>query len=244
MKVFIIGATSSIAYETAKLFATQGAHLYLAARDKEKLDVLEHDLLVRGAEQVDGMALDLCIHDHHQKLVDSAVRTLDGIDIVLIAHGTLGDQKRCEKSVTETFKELSTNCLSIISLLTILANYFEKRQKGCIAVISSVAGDRGRQSNYVYGTAKGAVSIFLQGLRNRLSGMGVQVITIKPGFVDTPMTANVRKNALFADPKDIGKQIFRAINTHQDVVYAPYFWRPIMACLKLVPEKVFKTMKL
>ena len=244
MKLLIIGATSGIAQETAKLFAQDQADIFLVGRTNQKLIALQQDLLVRGATQVEKMAVDLCTLDHHQQLLDTAIHSLQGLDAVLIAHGTLSDQKRCEHSVPETLNELTTNCLSVISLLTIMANYFEQQQRGCLAVISSVAGDRGRQSNYVYGTAKGAVSIFLQGLRNRLTKSGVAVLTIKPGFVDTPMTAGVKKNALFADPASVGKRIYRAMQKPEDVVYVPWFWFPIMTLLRNIPERIFKTLSL
>ena len=244
MKVLILGATSAIAHETAKLLASEEAQLYLVGKNDEKLRTIKDDLIVRGAQQVDGMVLDLCRIDHHQHLIDNAIKALNGLDAVLIAHGTLGDQKRCEQSVSETFKELTTNCLSIISLLTLLANYFEQHRQGCIAVISSVAGDRGRQSNYVYGTAKGAVSIFLQGLRNRLSPKGVRVVTVKPGFVDTPMTASIEKKTLFADPAVVGKRIYQALKKPEDVVYVPRFWWPIMIFIRGIPEGIFKSLKL
>ena len=221
-----------------------GADLFLVGRDQEKLSALQQDLLVRGANQVNIMAMDLCLFDHHQQVIDTTLTTLKNLDAVLIAHGTLSPQKRCEQSASETIKELTTNCLSTISLLTILANYFEQRRKGCLAVITSVAGDRGRQSNYVYGTAKGAVSIFLQGLRNRLSPSGVQVVTVKPGFVDTPMTAAVEKNFLFSDPDAVGRQIYHAMKEPKDVVYLPWFWRPIMTSIRAIPERIFKTLKL
>jgi len=244
MKILIIGATSAIAQETAKLWAQDKAEFVLVGRSQEKLLALEQDLLVRGANQVHISTLDLCLLDQHQDLVNTAITRLNGLDIVLIAHGTLGDQKHCEQSVPETLKELTTNCLSIISLLTILANYFEQQDKGCLAVISSVAGDRGRQSNYVYGTAKGAVNIFLQGLRNRLSGTRVNVVTIKPGMVDTPMTEQLQKNMLFADPRTVGKRIYQAMHQSKDVVYSPWYWAPIMLVIQTIPERIFKTMKL
>ena len=244
MKVLIVGATSAIAQETAKLLAQEKAELYLVARNRQKLDALQNDLLVRGARQVEKMALDLCLIDRHQHLVDTAIDSLKGLDAVLIAHGTLGNQKRCEQSVPETLQELTTNCLSIISLLTILANYLEQKRKGCLVVISSVAGDRGRQSNYVYGTAKGAVSIFLQGLRNRLAKADVAVVTVKPGFVNTSMTADTKKNMLFTDPASVGRRIYHAMHKTEDVVYAPWFWLPIMTIIRSIPEKIFKKLSL
>jgi decaprenylphospho-beta-D-erythro-pentofuranosid-2-ulose 2-reductase len=163
---------------------------------------------------------------------------------VLIAHGTLPDQRRCEESVAETLAALEVNLTATIALLTLLANRFEAARQGCIAVITSVAGDRGRQSNYVYGAAKGGVERFLQGLRNRLFRSGVAVITIKPGFVDTPMTAGVVKNALFASPRRVGRAIYRAIEARRRVVYIPWFWRPIMFLVTALPESIFQRLRL
>jgi decaprenylphospho-beta-D-erythro-pentofuranosid-2-ulose 2-reductase len=239
-KVLIIGATSAIAHETARNFARAGAALFLVGRDTEKLTAVRGDLGVQGAPLVDTYTLDLTELDKHQELVDTALARLGGLDAVLIAHGTLSDQKSCEQNVAETIRELTTNFTSVISLLTILAHYFEQQGKGTIAVITSVAGDRGRPSNYVYGTAKGAVGIFLQGLRARLDSSGVAVMTIKPGFVDTPMTAHMKKNPLFASPRSVGRSIYQAMMKGKDVTYIPWFWRPIMALVRSVPEVVFK----
>ncbi len=244
MNVVIVGATSAIAYETAKNFAADGAHLYLVARNDERLAAVADDLRVRGARDVETYLLDVNDMERHQEMFDQALTALDGLDMLLIAHGTLGDQRKCELSVDETMKELRTNALSVISLLTIAANYFEQRKKGCIAVISSVAGDRGRQSNYVYGTAKAAVSTFLQGLRGRLAKSGVSVVTIKPGFVDTPMTAAHKKGLLFAQPDVVGRGIYRAMMQSKEVVYLPGFWRPIMFVVRSIPERIFKRVPL
>jgi decaprenylphospho-beta-D-erythro-pentofuranosid-2-ulose 2-reductase len=244
MRVAIIGATSSLAHETAKCFAKDGAELFLVARNAEKLQAIADDLKVRGAPRVETYVLDLNEFDQHEEMLNTAVQTLQGLDRLLIAHGTLGDQRKCELSVSETMKELNTNLLSVISLLTLSANYFEQEKRGCIAVISSVAGDRGRGSNYVYGTAKGALSVFLQGLRNRLSKSHVSVVTIKPGTVDTPMTANLKKGLLFAQPRSVGEGIYRAMQSGKDVVYLPGYWRVIMFVIKSIPEKVFKGLSL
>src|SRR5216684_2290382 len=224
MKILIAGATSAIAHDTAKFFARDGAELLLVARSADKLEDISNDLRVRGAKKAETFLLDLNDLDRHQQLIEAAIETLGSLDMVLIAHGTLGDQQLCQQSVAKTLEELTTNFTSVISLLTILANYFEQQKHGCIAVVSSVAGDRGRRSNYVYGTAKGAVSIFLQGLRSRLSKSGVVVITVKPGLVDTPMTSSLKKG--------------------KEVVYLPWFWRPIMAIVKSIPESVFKKMSM
>ena len=243
-KVLIVGATSAIAQEVARCFTQHQAELFLVARRADRLAAVGDDLRVRGARRVETMLLDVTDLGRHQELVDTAIATLGGLDTVLIAHGTLGDQRACERNVSAMIKELTTNCLSILSLSTILANYFEQQQRGCLAVITSVAGDRGRQSNYVYGTAKGAVSIFLQGLRNRLSRAGVSVVTLKLGLVDTPMTAAMEKNVLFASPQRVGRSIYLAMRKGNDVAYIPWFWRPIMALLRSVPEPLFKRLTL
>src|SRR5512135_382642 len=244
MKVIIIGATSAIAQETAKYFARDGAELFLVARAENKLAAIANDLKVRGARCVETAVLDVNEFERHQPMLEQAISTLGGLDMLLIAHGTLGNQRKCEQDVNEALQEFTTNCTSFISLLTISANYFEQQKRGCIAVISSVAGDRGRQSNYVYGAAKAGVSAFTEGLRNRLAKSGVAVVTIKPGFVDTPMTAHVRKGLLFASAKKVGEDIYRAMLKEKDVVYLPWFWRPIMFIVRSIPESIFKKLSL
>ena len=243
-KVIIIGATSAIAHETAKCFAKEGAQLFLVARSAEKLAIVADDLKVWGAKSIETAVQDLNELEAHEQLLERAISMLDGIDVLLIAHGTLGDQQKCQLSVPETMRELNTNALSVISLLTLAANYFEQQRHGTIAVISSVAGDRGRKSNYVYGTAKAAVTAFLQGLRNRLSSSGVAVLTIKPGFVATPMTAGLKQGPLFASSATVGRGIYTAIQKRRDVVYLPAFWRLIMLVVKAIPEPVFKRLSL
>ena len=242
--ILIIGATSAIAEATARNFAQDGDRLYLAARNPERLAAVANDLKTRGATQVKTVAMDANDTARHAALIAQAEAALEGLDTILIAHGTLSDQKACEASFEETLEELQTNCLSVISLLTLVANRFEEQKHGTIAVISSVAGDRGRQSNYVYGTAKAAVSTFLQGLRNRLYRSGVTVITIKPGFVDSPMTADFRKGPLWVSPENVGRGIYRAIHRKSNVIYLPWFWKFIMVGIRLMPERLFKKMKL
>ena len=242
--VLIIGATSAIAQEVAKLYAEKGSNLFLVARDSKKLNQVAMDLKVRGAGAVDLLSQDLLDTDQHEIIIKKADEALGSIDIALIAHGTLPDQKQCENSVDKTLQELQINFLCSVSLLTLLANYFEKQEKGCLAVISSVAGDRGRQSNYIYGAAKGGLSIFLQGLRNRLSRTGICVLTIKPGFVITPMTKDFKKGILWAQPTQVAEDIVNAIQKRKNVVYVPWFWRWIMVIIRAIPESVFKRMSL
>lgn len=243
-KILIIGAGSAIAEAAARQWAAQGHSLYLLARNEERLGAMAADLKVRGAAMAAFSVLDVNQFERHAAAIDAAVAALSGLDTVLIAHGTLGDQKRCEQDVAATLQELNTNALSVISMLTLLANRFEAQRHGTLAVIGSVAGDRGRQSNYVYGTAKGAVAIFLQGLRNRLQPAGVRVLTIKPGFVDTPMTASFKKGPLWATPEAVAASIVSAVEKRRDVLYTPWFWLGIMTLIKLVPERVFKKLKL
>jgi decaprenylphospho-beta-D-erythro-pentofuranosid-2-ulose 2-reductase len=243
-KVLVVGATSAIAEATLRLFAADGDRLCLAGRNVARLNVIADDLRVRGAAQVETVALDANDFSQHEPVLAYVVQAIGGLDTVLIAHGTLPDQQACQASVDATLEAITTNALSVIALLTLVANRFEQQRAGTIAVISSVAGDRGRQSNYVYGTAKSAVSTFAQGLRNRLVRAGVKIVTIKPGFVDTPMTAGLKKGALWATPGTVARRIHRAMANGEEVVYTPWFWRWIMAIIKAVPESIFKKTRL
>lgn len=242
--IVIFGATSAIAESTARLYAERGDQLFLVARNEQRLQDIAADLKVRGAQSVDYQLLDLAELDQLEGCITSINDKFQRIDVVLIAHGTLSDQQACEQSLDKTMSELRTNGLSFIGLLTLLANQLEEQRTGTLAIISSVAGDRGRQSNYVYGSAKALVSTFSQGLRNRLSKHGVQVLTIKPGFVDTPMTAHLPKGPLWAKPEQLAAGIVKAIEKKKDVVYLPGFWRYIMLIIMHIPEFVFKRLSL
>jgi decaprenylphospho-beta-D-erythro-pentofuranosid-2-ulose 2-reductase len=244
IRVLIIGATSAIAGETAKIYAEGGARLFLVGRNPEKLASVADDLRVRGAVQVATAVLDVGQISRHSEVIGSAIATLGGLDVALIAHGTLPDQAGCQQRVADTVDALHINFTATVALLTELANYFESQQSGRLAVITSVAGDRGRQSNYVYGAAKGGLDRFLEGLRNRLHRSGVAVITIKPGLVATPMTAAMRKNPLFANARWVGRGTYRAIEQRRNVAYIPWFWRPLMAVVRCLPEPIFKRLHL
>ncbi len=242
--VLIVGATSAIAHAVARHFAAAGDNLFLVARNPEKLAAVADDLRVHGARQVHTYVLDVNDLDRHEAMFNAAVEALGPIDVALIAHGVLPDQKACERDVHRMLAVFQTNALSTMALLTRLANDFESRGRGTIVVISSVAGDRGRQSNYVYGASKAAVSVFTQGLRNRLARRGVQVLTVKPGMVDTPMTAHMRKGPLFASPERVGRDIYQAILKGKDVIYTPWYWRLIMGIIVHIPEGIFKHLRL
>lgn len=246
-KIAIFGATSAIATACARRFVAGGRDLFLVGRDPHKLQALVDDLQCRasGGQVIEAARADLNDVGRHEALLSNAEEVLGGLDAVLIAHGTLSDQAVCERSVALTLQEIHTNALSVVSLLALAANRFEARGQGTLAAISSVAGDRGRQSNYVYGAAKGLVSLFLQGLRNRLYRKGVRVVTIKPGFVDTPMTAGFRKKGfLWSTPDQVARRIVRAMDRGCDEVYVPWFWRPILWVIRHIPEAIFKRLSI
>jgi len=243
-RIVIFGATSAIAKATADRFAVAGASLALVARNPARLSLVAQDLRERGSPHVECIVMDALDFDRHEMVVAQAIRALGGLDAALIAHGTLPDQKACEESFVEARRELDVNFASVVSLLGVLANHFEATQAGTIAVLASVAGDRGRQSNYLYGASKGAISIVLQGMRNRLHASGVKIVTIKLGRVDTPMTASFEKGSSWARPEDVAPLIQRAIERGSDVVYVPRYWRGIMLVLRAIPEAWFKKMRL
>ncbi len=243
-KILITGGASAIAGAAARLFAKDGTSFFLVDRNAERLKVVADDLRVRGAGQVKTMVVDLNDFEKNSEMLNAADEFLGGIDIVFVAHGGQLDQLESQKSWELTQQEITTNYLSVVSVLTEAANMFEKRRKGIIAVVSSAAGDRGRQSNYIYGSAKGGVSIFLQGLRNRLEKSGVAVVTIKPAFIDTPLTASMEKGLLWVKPEKIAPAICRAIVRKKEVVYVPWFWQWIMLVIKIIPESIFKKLKL
>jgi short-subunit dehydrogenase len=239
-RILIAGATSAIAQETAKCFAAEGASFLLAGRDAQKLAAVADDLRARGAKQVETTEIDLLDLSRCSLLIAEARESLGGLDALLVAHGTLPDQAACENDVELALEAVSLNALSVIALLGPAAAHFETQGSGCLAVITSMAGVRGRRSNYVYGAAKAAVSAFLEGLRGRMAAADVAVVDIRPGFVDTPMTAHIPKNPLFASPQSVGARVYRAMVAGEDVVYAPWYWRWIALVIQLIPRRIFK----
>ena len=243
-RILIVGATSAIAEATARQFAARGDSLFLAARNARALQALADDLRLRGAVVAGTAVMDARDLDALSKIVDAAVSALSGLDQALIAHGSLSNQSACEASAALLHEEFIVNALSIMALSLRLAEVFEARRSGVIAVISSVAGDRGRQSNYVYGSAKASVTAFMSGLAQKLHRSGVQVVVIKPGFVATPMTAAFKKDALWATPARVARDIRVAMDRGTPVIYTPGFWRPIMTVIKAVPERIFRRLSL
>ena len=255
-RILIIGANSAIARACAREWvanarvATAGpqaaeATFFLVARDPVKLESLAADLRVRGAAQVHTWAMDANNIAVHPAMIAAGLNALGRIDITLIAHGTLPDQAACEANPELALREFATNGTSVIALLTLLANRLEQQGGGAIGVITSVAGDRGRPSNYVYGSAKAAVAVFCEGLRARLYKAGVSLTDIRPGFVATPMTQGLQlPSALEAQPEDIARRIVRGIERGKGVLYVPAFWGLIMAIVRSVPSKLFNRMSL
>ena len=238
----IFGATSAMAEQTARLLAADGDSLILAARDPDRLNVIATDLGQRGAKKVTVLPpFDAGKPETFAGLLQEA----GDFDQVLIAYGSLPDQKLIENDPELVRRELQINQDSVIDLCTRIATLFEKKGSGTLAVITSVAGLRGRQSNYIYGTAKGALNLYLQGMRNRLQPLGIRVITLLPGFVDSPMTAEIEKGPLFVSAAKAGACIHKAISTgSSDVVFVPFFWRYIMWIICALPEMLFKRLKL
>lgn len=243
--ILIVGATSAIATACARLWASEQASFFLVARNEEKLEQVAADLQARGASLVQTYSLDMNEMAKHQDMLANAFSTMDKVDICLIAHGTLPDQNACQQDVDLALQEFSSNGLSVIALLTSLANRMEAQRSGTIAVISSVAGDRGRPSNYLYGTAKAAVTTFCEGLRSRLFKAGVHVITIKPGFVDTPMTRDLNlPKVLIATPEQVASSILHAARKRKDYLYTPIYWQGIMLIIRSIPSRMFKRLSI
>jgi decaprenylphospho-beta-D-erythro-pentofuranosid-2-ulose 2-reductase len=240
-KIIILGATSGIALQVQRLLAREGRELLLVARSPQRLAEIQADLAVRGAQQVLTYPADLASIQQHAAIFEFVRRTFPDFDTVLLAYGSMHDQKDSETSVDILLEELRVNFVSAAAILTLFAADLERRRTGCLAAITSVAGDRGRRSNYVYGSSKGALSLFLQGLRSRLHPAGVRVITIKPGPVQTPMTDHLPDSARFADPEQVARDIVRALERrYPDVLYTPKIWRYIMTAVQQIPETIFK----
>lgn len=239
-KILIVGATSGIASATAREFAKRGAALFLVGRRAERLAAVAADLRVLGAADVriaTWEATDLAAID---RLLDAAVDELGGLDAVLVAHGALPDQKRCEADPDEMLRALTVNGTSVVRLTMRVADLFERQRHGCIAVVSSVAGERGRRSTYVYGMAKALVTVHLQGLRARLFPAGVAVLTIFPVFVDTQMTAHLPPAARRVPAALAGRRIHSAMSRGADVLYVPRYWRIAAWLARNLPEALMK----
>jgi len=237
----ILGATSGLGQALARELVASKNALSLVARDKDKLQIVSDDFTARGASVASFVADFDDIEAH-----DEIVSEIEKCSTVYVVYGTLPDQHDCEKTWADTHAALHTNFVSVVSLLTRIAAAFENRGHGTIVVVSSVAGDRGRKSNYVYGAAKGGLTLFCNGLRNRLTSSGVHVMCVKPGFIDTPMTSHIEKKpaVLWVGPDKVAKDIIKAVSAKKNTLYTPWFWRYIMLVITHIPEFVFKRLSL
>jgi decaprenylphospho-beta-D-erythro-pentofuranosid-2-ulose 2-reductase len=244
-KIIVLGATSWIAMEVQRQLACRGCELLLVGRSPQRLAELQTDLLVRGASQVLTYPAELGSVIEHAAIFEFSRSAFPDFDTVLLAYGSMHKQKDSETCIDVLRDELQVNFVSAAALLTLFAAELERRRTGCLAAITSVAGDRGRRCNFVYGSAKGALSIFLQGLRSRLHPAGVRVLTIKPGPVRTPMTDSLPNSARFADPEQVARDIVKALERRApDVLYSPKIWRYVMTAVQQIPETVFKRLAL
>jgi decaprenylphospho-beta-D-erythro-pentofuranosid-2-ulose 2-reductase len=243
--VLILGANAGIGRALAAEFALQRYDLILAGRDGEELQALAADLTLRYNVQARAATLNILEFDALEPALTACIAPSgDSLEGAVFCIGYVGDQELARRDLNEARRILDTNFTGAVLLLNLLANHFEQKRKGFICALSSVAGDRGRQSNYLYGSAKGGLSTYLQGLRNRLYRSGVHVITVKPGFVDTRMVFGRAKLPLVASPEAVARDIYRAIESRRNVVYVPWFWRGIMALVRAVPEGLFKKLNM
>lgn len=240
--VLILGATSDMAVAIARKFAAEGYTITLAARQVERLKAIEADLRVRYEAQVSSVQFDALDFNSHEEFYKNLP---EKPDIVICVFGLLGEQLEAQRNWKACLEIINSNYVGAISILNVVANDFEKREKGVIVGISSVAGDRGRQSNYFYGSAKAGFTAYLSGLRNRLFHHGVHVLTVKPGFVKTRMIENMQTPApLTALPKKVADNIFKAVRKKQNSVYVLPIWSLIMLVIRNIPESIFKKLKL
>lgn len=243
-RIAVFGGSSAIAHASMKGFAQDACEIALIGRDPDKLQSVAQDLKVRGAQVVHIITADLSDSNNHAQVLQSCLDSLKVIDRALICYGSLGNQTSDEKDTAATERELTVNFLSQATLLTHLAQIMEKQKSGQIAIVSSVAGDRGRASNYIYGSAKAGITAFAAGMRARLRAHKIQVLTVKPGFIATPMTAHLSQGPLFASADRAGQLIEKAMRNRRDCVYVPGFWRAIMFVIRHIPEILFKRLPL
>ena len=240
-RITVLGATSDLGKALAYRFAPEASHMVLSARKTERLEAMQQDLLVRElCSSVELLAFDAVDMDL-AALRSIALRT----DVLMITIGYLGDETKARNDFSEAAHIIQVNYTALVAILNIFANEMEKRGTGSIIAISSVAGERGRQSNYHYGSAKAGLTAFLSGLRNRLFSKGVHVMTVKPGFMNTRMTAGLKLPPLLtSSPKSVARQIYFAYRWRRSEIYVGGIWRWIMLGIRCIPEIVFKRMKL
>lgn len=246
--IIIIGATSAISQAVAKQMLADDVCFHLVARNKDKLDIVAKDLLARGCAKTVCYHLDFNNLTEHVNLVEQISKNSEVIDILFICFGIMHAQTDCETDVIKAIEQVNSNYTSAVSLLVLFSQWMSQnsnsQNSGTIAVVSSVAGDRGRKSNYIYGSAKSGLNTFLEGLRYKLYDKGINVLTIKPGFVDSPMTADIKKGVLWASTEQVAKYIVKGIEKKKSIIYVPPFWYIIMGIIKLIPAFIFRKLNI
>jgi short-subunit dehydrogenase len=243
--VLILGATSAIARAVAAQFAREKCNVLLAGRNVTELQKTARDLEIRFAVQAAVVPFDAVDFASHPSFFATCLEQAGGeLGGVVLCHGYMADQQLAQKDFAEAQRMIDTNYTSAVSILNLCANHFEEKRQGFVCAISSVAGDRGRQSNYLYGSTKAALDAYLEGMRVRLAKAGVPVLTVKPGFVDTRMTWGLKGMFLVASPERVARDIHRAIRRKKNVIYTPWFWAGIMAIIRNIPRFIFKKMKM
>ncbi len=236
--ILVVGASSAIAKCVIRELCSKDVSFIFAGRDISTLNDMAKDSVLRGAVGASAVHFDASDSASVSKLIPTILSRVQQIDICLVAHGILPDQTKCNEDSDYLQTQYQVNFLSVIGICNDVAGHFENNQQGCLAVISSVAGDFGKQSNYAYGSAKAALNIYLQGLRSRLYRNNVRVLTIKPGFVDTPMTQDFKKGFMWAEPQAIAKQIVKTLSRGNGEYYLPGYWRIVMFVFKHIPEQI------
>jgi short-subunit dehydrogenase len=243
-RILVLGALSQIAEATCRLYAKDGAQLFLAARDLSRLEAIAADLKVRGASAIHVEAADLTKLNPEQSLAKWS-DALGGIDVILLAYGALDDQRRLERDLDAAKRLIDVNFRSAALWSLAAANRLEEARRGTLVVIGSVAGDRGRQSNYLYGATKAGLAVLVEGIAHRLAASGARAVLVKPGFVDTAMTAHIeKKGAFWSSAEKVAAMICRAADRGKPVAYVPGYWRLIMALIKAVPSAIFHRTRL
>lgn len=243
-KLLIVGSTSGIAQALARHFAGRGDTLALAGRRPDAVRAQAAELAATYGASVAAYPFEAQAFDTHGPLLRQVVSDLGGLDGVIVCHGYLGDQQPGQQHLEEARLTFEINTLSYISLLDAAAAYFEPLGRGFLCALSSVAGDRGKRSNYVYGASKAALTVYLQGLRHRLAPRGVRVLTVKPGFVDTRMTQGMTTGIPAAKPEGVARSIARAIARRRNTVYVPGYWRWLMGALRCLPDSLFNKLSI
>ncbi len=240
--VFIIGAKSDIAKATAREYSKHGYDLYLAARNSDELEEFAKDITTRTQQNVNLVELDILDYKSHQAFYNNLDEKPLG---VISAIGYLGEQEKAQSDFGEAQQIMDTNYTGVVSLFNIISDDFKKRKSGFMVGISSVAGDRGRKSNYIYGSAKAALTAYLSGLRNRLYDAQVHVLTVKPGFVATKMTEDMDlPEKLTAQPEEVAEDIYKAQQSNKNVLYTKWIWKWVMLIIRNIPEFQFKKMSI